>query len=314
MLTSFGQTRKYPLAKACRVGGRAAFTLMEVLIASLVSLLLMGALYVAVDLQLRHEQTAREVVEESTLARALLARISGDISQNVDPFLPPTWAQLTGATSGSGGATSAAAGGSPSSASATGGSSTASGSATASATSATTATTVSAVLFNVGVQGDSSRLLLCTSRLPREMIQSGSDANAAGDQAVVSDLRRVAYWLAGSGDAPLGLARLEVKQATSDDAQNLLSNLPDDPGLIMASEVKSLNFSYFDGSAWQDSWDGTTAGPDGVTPIGAPVAIAVTLGIASSDGKSVKTYRHVVVIPTANGTPASTTNPTSPTG
>ena len=44
--------------------------------------------------------------------------------------------------------------------------------------------------------------------------------------------------------------------------------------------MRSLNFQYFDGTDWQDSWDSTALGPDGVTPLGSPLAIAVTIGIA----------------------------------
>ncbi len=298
---------------------RLAFTLIEVLIASLVSLLLLGALYVAVDMQLRHQQTARDVVQESTLARALMARITSDISQNVNPFLPPQWAIVTGAAGSSGGSGGGAAAGTTSGAATSGTAASGASTTTPSSTTSTPTTSSStgaanAVVYNVGVQGDSSHLMLCTSRLPRELLQAASPNYVSPDSSVTSDLRRIVYWMAGS-DSAHGLARMEVKQATSDDAQNVLSNLSDDPAFIMASEVTSLNFSYFDGSAWQDSWDGTTAGPDGVTPVGPPVAIAITVTIASSDGKREKTYRHVVAIPTANGTPASTTaTTTNPTG
>src|SRR5438105_10290523 len=67
---------------------RRAFTLLEVLLATAIGVLLLAGLYVAVDIQLRHAQIARDVVEESTLARALFARISSDIGQNLGPVLP----------------------------------------------------------------------------------------------------------------------------------------------------------------------------------------------------------------------------------
>jgi hypothetical protein len=113
--------------------------------------------------------------------------------------------------------------------------------------------------------------------------------------------------LEGGGDAPLGLARQEIRQATSDD---VTATPPDDPALVIASEVVGLTFSYFDGSTWQDTWDGTTLGPDSQTPIGPPVAVAINLTIASADKQSTKTYRRVVLIPTANGTVQSA--PTTP--
>jgi hypothetical protein len=142
-------------------------------------------------------------------------------------------------------------------------------------------------------------------------------ANSADQVPIASDVRRIAYWLAGNGDG--GLARQELLLATSDDASNVPPNIPDEATLVIAPEVKTLTFSYFDGTDWQDSWDGTQPGSDGVTPIGAPLAIAITIGIApqgSATGlgtaQKLKTYRHVVAIPTANFVAAQATGTTTP--
>jgi prepilin-type N-terminal cleavage/methylation domain-containing protein len=278
---------------------RRAFTLLEVLLATAIGVVLLAALYVAVDIQLRHAQIARDVVEESTLARALFARISGDIGQNLGPVLP---APPASAAAPAPITTATNAGNASSNSSAT----------TPSTSSASTATTVAsagtgAFPINVGIQGDSNRLILTVTRYPREL--GGNSLSATASSPIVSDLRRVGYWLAGSADAPLGLARREIAVVTSDDAAVQPQDLPDDPGLVIAPEVKSVQFSYFDGQAWQDSWDGTTAGADGTTPMGPPVAVAVILGIAAGATESPKSYRHVVFIPTANGTaqqPATT--------
>ena len=83
---------------------------------------------------------------------------------------------------------------------------------------------------------------------------------------------------------------------------------------------------YWDGTAWQQSWDGTQLGQDGQTPLGPPLAIAITMTIAPSgkgaeadDQNNWKSYRHVVSILTANGigsnsavTTNSSTGGTSP--
>jgi hypothetical protein len=153
-------------------------------------------------------------------------------------------------------------------------------------------------------------LNLYVSKLPRELWDPTADVS------VVSDLRRISYWMGGGG-----LARQEVQPITSQDALDQSgSNLSDDPSLVLAPEVKSLTFSYFDGSNWQDSWDATTLGADGITPIGAPRAIAVTLAIAhpvrggAPGASAVKEYRHVVAIATANGAtqqPQQTSNQTT---
>ena len=109
------------------------------------------------------------------------------------------------------------------------------------------------------------------------------------------------YWLAKDNGSAQGLARKEYTAVTSDDAQNTLPpDVPDEASCVIAEEVQSLTFSYFDGTSWQDSWDSTTLGPDGVTPIGPPVAIAIVLGLPAPGSSDLKSYRHVVAIPTAN--------------
>jgi hypothetical protein len=123
-------------------------------------------------------------------------------------------------------------------------------------------------------------------------------------------LRRISYWLSGGDGSPLGLARQEVKIETSDDALSTVPpDIPDEPSYVIAEEVRSLNFQYFDGTNWQDSWDGTAlGGSDGMTPLGPPMAIAITIGLVPPStekrgGKEpeLKYYRHVVALPSANG-------------
>jgi hypothetical protein len=86
---------------------------------------------------------------------------------------------------------------------------------------------------------------------------------------------------------------------------------PDDPTVyVVAEEVRSLAFQYFDGTNWQDTWDSTATGSDGMTPMGPPLAIAITVGLSppgSTDASKVQTYRHVVALMTANGAGQQTT-------
>src|SRR6266849_5262814 len=70
---------------------RPAFTLLEMLLATFVSVLLMAALYVAMEVQLKHAQSGRDRIEQATLARALLNRIAADIVHSVTPAAPTPW-------------------------------------------------------------------------------------------------------------------------------------------------------------------------------------------------------------------------------
>jgi hypothetical protein len=141
---------------------------------------------------------------------------------------------------------------------------------------------------------------LYVSRLTRELDTLPNDS-INGAPAGICDLRRITYWLASSGNG--GLARQELKIVTSDDLNSIPPDgLPQDESTyILAEEVKNLAFSYFDGANWTDTWDGTTPGNDGTTPIGPPAAIAVEVGVQFPGTKEIKKYRHVIAIPAANG-------------
>ena len=126
---------------------------------------------------------------------------------------------------------------------------------------------------------------------------------------MTSDLRRISYWMGGDNDKS-GLCRREVRLITSDDAS---ADLPtgDVDQYLYAGEVKSVEFGYFDGTAWQVEWNSLTLGPDQATPQGSPRAISIKIGFLplgatkASEGNEpkLKYYRHVIQIPTANGTP-----------
>ena len=167
--------------------------------------------------------------------------------------------------------------------------------------------------FNLGVQGNSDRLTLFLSRVPRELSWGLNSSTADAQAPVVSDLRRVTYWLAGSANQPLGLARQEISLVTSDDAlSSMPPDVPDEGRFVIAEEVRGLKFRFHDGSSWVDgdSWDGTQTGADGQAVKGPPTAIEITLdvltpasGRARDGERQLKTYRHIVTIPTANGQP-----------
>lgn len=279
--------------------GRPAYTLLEVLLATAIGALLMVGLYKALELTLSHAQAGRDKVNQATLARSLFTRISADILPNLGPAKP--------SQPGSSSAQGAAGGGGVGAATTDPSTSQSAGS---SASGASSVPGLGGPLtFNLGVQGDSERLVLYVSRLPTEL-----NALLSGDAApTVSDLRRITYWLSAHG-----LSRQEIKVATSDDALGVPTDLPDDEIFVIAEELQSVAFQYFDGSAWQESWDGSQPpSSGGSNPQGPPVLIAVTVtlkipGTSDESGDArTKSYRHVIPVPTANGATQSSSQSSS---
>src|SRR5262249_20005289 len=152
---------------------RRAFTLMELILALTIGMLLLVGLYLALDVHLMATNAGREQVEQATVARQVLKRISNDITNNLALVPVPPNATSTSSKNSS----------------------------TANTTGAMTTTTVTPThyVFNVGVQGTSDRLTLYVSKVPGCAVPS-----ATGDQPQDSDLRRISYWLARGHHTPAG--------------------------------------------------------------------------------------------------------------
>ncbi len=336
---------------------RLAYTLLEVVLASSIAVLLLGALYVAVDMQIRQAQAGRDVVLRAALSRTLFNRIASDIGSSITLDDPARWRLGNQSSSGggmSGGGMTGAAGAGTNNAAASG----TTGAASSTATTPNTGTSIydgsqttlavnaNTVGFALGIQGNSTQLSIFLSKVPREALVNPNAANptpngttsnggtiSTGPQnngttdstntlpvnqtvsstvpiAVVGDVRRVTYWLvSGDGSSGEGLARMEAKLPTSDDITNLLpGDLGNEASYILAPEVRNVQFQYWDGSNWNDTWDSTTLGADGKTPIGSPQGIEVILDIAQGDGPDapVKTFRQFIRIGTSNGTTVQT--------
>ncbi len=282
---------------------RGGFTLLEVVLAMAIGVIVLVGLYFALNNTFNAMQAGRAIVQQSQVARGVINRVHNDISHNLGPISTYTSTALTqfqngtsGASASSSSASSSATGGTTSSLNGVSGANSSSSSTSSSSAGAG----LGPVSFNLMVQGDDSTLVLYIARLPRD-VTGGQDPN---DPSVVqaADLRRIAYWV----DSDQGLARQELKAVTATDQLNIMPPGIDDPTTVkfIAPEVKTIQFSYFDGSNWQDSWDGTQLSIDGVTPQGPPSAIAVTItvsrGEATGDNAKDQTFRHVVAIPTAN--------------
>jgi prepilin-type N-terminal cleavage/methylation domain-containing protein len=288
---------------------RPGYTLLEVILAIAIGLLIVSALYVALDVQMRYMQSGRNAIIEAQLARGLLTRMSADIRASM--AMLPTDPSIAGNSSGSGsgsgsgggstGAPSASGaggsgsgggsssaggsgsgGGTGSGSSASGSGSGSSGSGSSSSGSSNQATGQ----FNYGISGNDTQLTLFISAIPRY------SRTAADQQTGYADQRRVTYYLVPGQ----GLAYQEVRTVTETDSSG------DPAPVILAKEVVDLQLRYYDPVAqqWTTSWDGTTSGP--------PMAVEIMLGIVADpepgtlvrQNKGATYCRAVVHIPSAS--------------
>ena len=302
------------------VSRRPAYTLLELILALSLAVLLLAGLYLAMTIQLQHSKIGRGMVQSSAQARALFGRIENDILHQLAPFRPrqnPNALMMVAGISPNGTTPTTSSSGTVSSGT-TGGGGGGGGGAVSNLTPGVTNNSSGPIVFNLMVQGDSTHLSLYVSELPTELLLNSSQA-----PPVISDLRRVNYWLASGG----GMARYEMKVATTQDA---LAPGVFDPSTVneqdylINRDVLDLSFQYWDGQEWEDTWDGTMLQSDGRTPFGPPQAIAINLTLvranatgATPDDQRGARFRYVVYIPTANNLLAvnqQSTNNTSSSG
>jgi Tfp pilus assembly protein PilV len=294
---------------------RSGFTLLEVLLASLIAMLLLAALYFAMQVTLRQTQESRDSVDIENLSRGVFTRINLDLSASLAPLPPKSGGNS--ATSGSSGSSTTATTITSAAAMIPAGAGTTSadaGAVVAALTGGTDPTAAAApqaadIGFQSGILGTDKQLTVFASRLPGTLTSSAglslpSDPSAQSP----SDLVRITYWLNQNGGA--GLCRQERPWVTADGVRDSVDpDLTTETTDVLVQEVTDLTFAYFDGQDWQSSWnpDGTATSPDGVTPLGPPRAVKVTLtlsipGPRASDAPYVTTVEQVIAVRAAPGT------------
>lgn len=271
-----------------RPNARPAFSLMEMVLALALGMLLLLALYLTLNTHLLTAQAGRDIVAESTLARNILNRIADDITNHLGA------ADMRGLGDASAPPVDPA---------------------DPMASMTPTTPTPTPVKFNLGVHGEPDFLRLSSYRVQKPRgAANGADAPAE----IFSEVRRINYWIVTNGSETLGLARAEVKQATSADVDVLPTAFEDQNKYIIAPQVKSIAFEYYDGSSgvgsggWRGTWmgDEVLGSLDGSgQPTGPPSAIRITLtlrrsvkGMAASDTPNADgpTFQHIVAMPTSN--------------
>lgn len=248
-------------------GRREGFTLIEVLLSLGLAAFVLVALATAVDVHLRCLHIGRTNAEEAQLARALLLRIGDDLRNAavINPVDASNIAPVSSDTDAGMGAEEDAA-------------------TTTEETSTEEVATEDE--YVIGLYGESDWIQVDVRRTPRldqydyETLPSGAESLPD----VVSGVKTVAYSLStDTGTAPSGedyrggLLRREIDHAVTRWAEDVGTLTTADGELEpIAPEVTDLEFLYFDGMEWVDSWDSTEMG-------GLPLAVHVSLAIMSQE-------------------------------
>jgi len=252
----------------------SGFTLIEVLLALALTAVVLYMVTMAIGLHLRMLDAGRTEVEEATLARALLKQIADDIRGAVryDPM------EVESTSSGS------ASGGDPSELLDPEDEPEDDFATEEKAEPAEDLAESTAPTSMPGIVGNSSQIQIDVARLPHTdqflAATDPGDGTVAAD--LQSDVKTVAYYVvtpgtsAGAGglENRSGLIRRELDRAVTSYAAQRGGLLGVELGLEpIAPEVKAIEFRYFDGTEWLDTWDTEAQGR-----LPAAVEVAVALG------------------------------------
>ncbi|MEQ8634316.1 hypothetical protein [Gimesia maris] len=241
--------------------------MLEVILAIGLTGLLLAAIYSALDLYWKYTTLGQQQVERAQIARAVFQKISQDLHSVT--YMQETVVEEEESTTGS--------------------SETETEETVIEVTNPDDAYTSG----NIGVFGDAQSLVLHTSRPGRQPLLI---SNTGSSSAMQSDLLSVSYFLAVAGAEGLqgavgdqyrntattgqstqGLARLEGDRLAmsmadgSADVQVLAQQ-----SQLLAAEISSLQFQYFDGTDWLEVWDSIEYGT-------VPQAIKVTIGFQNEN-------------------------------
>ena len=254
------------------------FTLLEVILALAIAALLLLALGSAIRIQMKAMDVGRTDVEEAQVARAVMKMIADDLrgamffkSQDVSGATGAVASATGGLSTGAGAGAGASSGSSSSSGGSTSGTS---GSSSTSSSSSGSSTTTSPASDEVtrrapGIYGDQYTIEIDVNRVPRED-EYDLLTQQLGDQSVgvhPSEVRTVSYFVSqGSGisstltattiDSSAGLLRGERDRPSAAYLYSGGTTFPSsDRAEVIAPEVQAIEFRYFDGTSYYDSWD-----------------------------------------------------------
>ncbi|TWU55534.1 PulJ/GspJ family protein [Rubripirellula reticaptiva] len=313
---------------------RSGFTLLEILLTLAMSVVLMILVGGAIQFYARDMNVRDMDIRQTQLAAAVMQMIEDDLRATLHT-VPADMAGLESLLAASGGGESAAAGDGEDLSAA--GIDSAVDDSAAVGTEAVDASSMdlsagSAVLQTPGLIGNQSQIQIDLSRLPRlEEYVAMLDGTTSDIEDVPSDLKTVAYFVQPAGitggvqdalatineDQSLaeavddgssenesgGLVRRSLdRAATLHAASTGALTLLNQTGELLAPEVLSIQFEYWDGITWQLMWSSDEYGE-------LPLAVKVELAMSDptallADGSgldpdAIRTFSHIVRLPLA---------------
>lgn len=292
---------------------RAAYTLLEILLALALSVVIVGAITAAIGVFLMNLNRHQRSLEQKQVVRSVLLMIANDLRAGLQYKAIDVSGlqnlQVSQALSGilpgmGGGGTGEETEGSASSEA-------------ASESSAETDETEDTAEYRPTLIGDRFSVSIDISRLPRLDEYHALLSGSVTDSQTAADIKTVSYFISSNPPLPNsaiefeprvsalgGLYRRQVDRAVAAYAGETAGAVAVDQfAKLLAPEIIELQFRYFDGSSWQTSWNSEESG-------GFPLAVEVTMifdpnrtvldrQLSFNDLLELETYRMVVHLPMA---------------
>lgn len=246
------------------------FTLFELMLALGLSVVLLAAITSALQLYWSYSTAGRERMEQSQLARAIIEKIQLDVRSVVFRQPNPLDLQIVNSQ-------------------------------TAADAGETTRVEVARdkeqyLAENVGIVGDGQRLLLHINRSARI---SRGDATNAADR---SGIQFVAWFVADRGQPGLARRTADATAINRDNSQSALVEFASGriDGSVIAEEVSSVRFRYWDGKEWLAAWDSIAA-----KALPRAVEVAIGFGRREPELNDDNRYRSVIPIGISEPQPPS---------
>ncbi len=296
---------------------RAGLTLLEVLLAAGLGVILLGAIFAAIEQSWRFTRSGRIELERQQIARAVLRRIELDLRGTMYTPQITNDADASAVDDSELAAAMASAGlnasGSVASSS-SGGSGTGSGTSTGSGSTSTTTEEEGEVAWtaSVGIRGSMTELVIDVSHTKPVAV---TDVTAS---PLSTDLQTVSYGVGNADAVVLATGATGPLSQADGDGLGLLRRQGDRSSItasgdgngattgttqLLAPEISSVQFRYFNGLSWETEWDS-------VTNEALPRAVEVTIVfepppptgrlLAAPVSASSTQYRRVIAIPTSD--------------